>query len=131
MNAAFALRFVFSAVAAPLAAVSARAQAAGGAGIPTIIIVDPITVGAIETLGARTKPLLDTIITQQGQQISAATALDQSIGSVPAISLVIGRQEHIAGMRARIQDSLCRRHGVLPAWLVSVGPDQNGFTGKR
>ena len=67
----------------------------------------------------------------RGNERGHIKALDQSIGSVPAISLVIGWQEHIAGMSARIQDSLRRRHGVLPAWLVSVGPDQNGFTGKR
>ena len=67
----------------------------------------------------------------RGNERGHIKALGQCIGSVPAISLVIGRQEHIAGMRTRIQDSLRRRHGVLPAWLVSVGPDQNGFAFKR
>ena len=61
---------------------SVRAQTpSGGLGVPAIVLVDPITVGAVEMLGERTKPLLDTITANQTKQIDAATALNRSIGA--------------------------------------------------
>jgi len=66
-----------------------------------------------------------------GEEGGHVEALGNRIGRVPSVRSVLGRVENVAGLGTRGQDGLGRLHGVLPARLVAVRPDQYGLTLQR
>ncbi len=67
-----------------------------------------------------------------GCQVAAdVEPLFDRVGCIPALRLVVRRQQDGHQQSARLQDRLRRPVGVLPARLVPVGPDQHGLAGQR
>jgi len=100
---------------------------ARGQGVPAVVLLDPITAGAVGSAGAMIAPLLEQELSHQQSQISAATDLNQSIGPWQGAPVGLGLvSSHLQAAVLTRDETASLRAGVV--WDTRPGSPASPVT---